>query len=85
MAEFLFICPKTGGKIPTGVTVDVKGLRRSWAKTLKLNCVHCGEIHKISVRETFLDTILNDAVDRTGSVGRGSLLERAPYRKRVAS
>jgi hypothetical protein len=85
MAEFLFTCPKTGGKIPTGVTVDAKGLRRSWMKALKLNCVHCGEIHTISVRETFLEVLLNDAVDRTGPVGRDPLLERTPHRKPVAS
>jgi hypothetical protein len=35
-------------------------------------CPHCGQVHKISVRETYIGTALNDAVDRA------SMLQRPP-------
>jgi hypothetical protein len=45
--------------VPTGVETDAESLRKSWTKTLRLSCPHCGEVHEISVRETYL----NGAVD----------------------
>jgi hypothetical protein len=30
---------------------------------LKLNCPHCGAVHEISVRETYINGALDDAAD----------------------
>jgi phage FluMu protein Com len=43
---------------------DVQSLRASWRSTLKVKCPHCGEVHKISVRETYINGALQDATDR---------------------
>jgi phage FluMu protein Com len=43
---------------------DVQSLRASWRSTLKVKCPHCGEVHKISVRETCINGALQDATDR---------------------
>jgi hypothetical protein len=44
----------TNRPVPTGVKMDAKSLRKSWTKTLRLSCPHCGEVHEISVRETYI-------------------------------
>jgi hypothetical protein len=62
MAALLFICPKTKGRIPTGVETDVAGLRQSWSRTLVLACPHCGGQHEISVRETYLNAALDERI-----------------------
>jgi hypothetical protein len=64
MAPLLFICPKTNQQAPTGIETDVQSLSASWKAALKVNCPHCGEVHEISVRETYINGALSDAVDR---------------------
>jgi hypothetical protein len=71
MAELLFVCPTTHQQAPTGIETDVKGLRAAWSKRLKVHCSICGETHKISVRETYIESILHDASDTLRSVGEG--------------
>jgi hypothetical protein len=66
MAPLLFICPKTNQKAPTGIERDVQSLGAAWKTTLKVNCPHCGEVHEISVRDTYLDGVLSDAADQLG-------------------
>jgi hypothetical protein len=62
MSSLLFNCPKTNQRAPTGIGTDVQSLRASWNATLKLSCPHCGEMHEISVRETYINGALQDAV-----------------------
>jgi phage FluMu protein Com len=35
---------------------------------LKVKCPHCGELHEISVRETYINGVLDDATDRLPSI-----------------
>jgi hypothetical protein len=36
----------------------------AWKATLKVTCPHCGEVHEISVRETYINGVLSDAADQ---------------------
>jgi hypothetical protein len=64
MAPLLFVCPKTNQQAPTGIETDVQSLSATWKATLKANCPYCGEVHEISVRETYIAAALSDAADR---------------------
>jgi hypothetical protein len=64
MPSLRFACPKTNRHVSTGVETDVQGLSAFWKETLKVKCPHCGEVHEISVRETYINGALADAVDR---------------------
>src|SRR5436190_2977594 len=44
---------------------DVQSLRTAWRATLNVKCPHCGEVHQISVRETYT----NGALKRPISLG----------------
>jgi hypothetical protein len=72
MATLQFFCPATHQQASTWIETDVDSLRSCWCATLNVNCPHCGQVHKISVRETYIGTALNDAVDRA------SMLQRPP-------
>ena len=63
-APLHFICPKTHQQAPTGIDTDAQSLRAAWKATLKVTCPHCGEVHEISVRETYIKGALSDAADR---------------------
>jgi hypothetical protein len=62
MALLFFTCPKTYKQAPTGIETDVQSLRAAWRATLKVNCPCCGEAHEISVRETYINRVLQDAI-----------------------
>ena len=64
MAPLLFVCPKTNQQAPTGIETDVQSLSSSWKTMLKVNCPNCGGVHEISVRETYINGALQDAVGR---------------------
>jgi hypothetical protein len=64
MAPLLFTCPTTRRQGPTGIATDVQSLRAAWSKTLRVQCLHCGGVHEISVRETYIEGALHDAADR---------------------
>jgi phage FluMu protein Com len=49
---------------PTGIETDVQSLQAAWKATLKVKCPYCGEVHEISVRETYINGALQDATDR---------------------
>jgi hypothetical protein len=68
MAQLLFICPKTNQQAPTGIETDVQSLSASWRTTLKVGCPHCGDVHEISVSETYLNGALQDAGDQLRQV-----------------
>jgi hypothetical protein len=64
-ATLNFFCPTTHQQAPTRIKTNVQSLRASWRSTVKVDCPHCGQVHKISVRETYINGALHDAVDRT--------------------
>jgi hypothetical protein len=64
MAELLFTCPKTQQRASTGIETDVQSLRAAWKTNLRINCALCGEVHEISIRETFINGALHEAADR---------------------
>jgi phage FluMu protein Com len=39
------------------------GLRAAWKATLNVKCPHCGEVHEISVRETYINGALKQFED----------------------
>jgi hypothetical protein len=61
MASLFFTCPTTHQQAPTGIGTDVQSLSTSWRAILKVNCPHCSEMHEISVRETYLNSMLDAA------------------------
>ena len=67
MPALFFTCPTTKKRASTGIAADVESLRASWAETIDMHCPFCGEVHKISVRETFIDSALHDATDRSSA------------------
>ena len=64
MPVLLFTCPNTDQETPTRIATDVKALSAAWKRTLKIACPHCGQVHKTSVREAYIESALRDAVDR---------------------
>jgi hypothetical protein len=64
MAILFFTCPNTRQRAPTGIETDVKNLRATWSERLKIHCSLCGEVHEMTVRETYVDSALLDATDR---------------------
>jgi hypothetical protein len=63
MPALFFTCPTTQQRAPTGIETDVESLRASWSKKLKINCPLCGKRHELSVRETYTDAIMQDAIE----------------------
>jgi phage terminase large subunit GpA-like protein len=63
MASLFFTCPTTHQQAPTGIQTDVQSLQAAW-KALKVKCPHCGEVHQISERETYINGALQDASGR---------------------
>jgi phage FluMu protein Com len=61
MAPLCFICPKTNQQAPTGIETDAQSLSASWKAMLNVNCPHCGKVHQISVRETYIEGALDAA------------------------
>ena len=61
MASLFFTCPITLEQVPTGIEIDARSLQDAWKSTLKIDCPHCGEMHEISVRETYINGVLKDA------------------------
>jgi hypothetical protein len=60
--------PKTNQQAPTGIETDVQSLSASWKAMLKVNCPHCGKVHEISVRDTYINGALSDAGERVHRV-----------------
>ncbi len=62
MASLFFTCPRTHLEAPTGIETDVQSLQATWKATLKVKCPHCGEVHEISVCQTYIDGVLQDSI-----------------------
>ncbi len=63
MAPLLFTCPTTHRRAPTRIETDPNSLAAAWKKTLKVECPHCGEMHRISVREAYVKFAIQDGTD----------------------
>jgi hypothetical protein len=61
-----FLATVDGGRT---IVEEVTSLRATWSKRLEVRCSICGETHKISVRETYIESVLRDARDAFRSVG----------------
>jgi hypothetical protein len=57
----LFTCPNTGWRAPSGISTDVQTLGELWSRRVKVNCSCCGEVHEISIREEYIESVLDDA------------------------
>ena len=64
MPSLNFTCPNTHHKVSTGIKMDAESLRKCWDKSLRVRCPHCGLLHRVLVRKTFIDMALDDAVER---------------------
>jgi hypothetical protein len=64
VAVLWITCPNTNQGAPTRIETDVKALTAAWKRTLEIACPHCGEVHRTSVREAYIDAALRDAADR---------------------
>src|SRR5258708_39891819 len=73
MPSLFITCPKTRQQADTGIMTDVESLRDTWSMTLNVNCPHCGEMHAVSVRETYIDDAIRNVseISRRGE-GRGA-------------
>jgi hypothetical protein len=59
MIPFLtFKCPTTHQQCECDVTTDAANLAKVWRLTKDIKCRICGEMHKIKIRETFLDMVI---------------------------
>jgi len=90
MAPLLFTCPATRRRAPTRVETDAISLAAAWKKTLKVECPHCGEMHRVSVRDAYIAFAVRDGtdpivVDRPPDVAptrpKGFIPRSAPVRK----
>jgi hypothetical protein len=68
MAALFFTCPTTYEQAPTGIETDVQSLQAAWKAIVKVDCPHCGGVHEISVRETYINATLDAFNRRRGPV-----------------
>jgi hypothetical protein len=54
MEHLIFICPRTGQRIDSGVESEIGTLLRIRDRTLRVRCHACGELHEWRVRDAFL-------------------------------
>ena len=74
-ATLHFLCPTTRQQVPTDIKTDVQGLSASWRSIVNVDCPHCGQVHEISVRDTYLSGALQaGALDRAAMPRRGGLM-----------
>lgn len=63
MAQLLFTCPITKGRIPTGIETKPGSLRAAWSKRLEIKCPLCGGTHAGAVRDIYCENALQDACE----------------------
>ena len=73
MSPLLFTCPATHQQASTGIETDARSLRSFWKATLKVECPHCGGVHDVPVRETYVNNALQDfsRAARLGKLAHG--------------
>ena len=55
MHELSIRCPETDKKIDTGVDTNYKSLALLWNVEITVSCSHCGQSHKVLVRDAYMD------------------------------
>jgi hypothetical protein len=60
MSFLNFTCPETRQQAPTGIGLDAASLGAAWSKKINVDCPCCGKTHEILVRQTYIDSVLND-------------------------
>jgi hypothetical protein len=61
MASLFFTCPATRQLVSTGIETDAQNLQSFWKATLHVKCPHCGGMHDVPVRETYINNAVEDA------------------------
>jgi hypothetical protein len=64
-----FPCPNTNRQVPTDIATDARSLALSWRRRATVECPHCRQLHEISVRETYINRALEDAVNTFSLAG----------------
>jgi transcription elongation factor Elf1 len=54
MEHLIFICPRTGHQIDSGVESEIGTLLRIRDRTVRVRCAACGDWHEWQVRDAFL-------------------------------
>jgi len=60
MAPLSFTCPNTQRQSLTRVETDTASLATAWKKTLRIECPHRGEVHRVAVREAYIASAIQD-------------------------
>ena len=55
MHDLSIRCPETDKKIDTGVDTNYKSLALLWNVEITVPCSHCGQSHKVLVRDAYMD------------------------------
>jgi transcription elongation factor Elf1 len=58
MAELHFTCPNTHARASSGIKTDAATLKETWSKKIAVKCPLCGNVHELSVRETYINDAL---------------------------
>ncbi len=56
--NLMLTCPRTGLTIATTIKVDAGDLVKSWHSSVSVDCPHCHHEHEFSIRDAFMDMIL---------------------------
>jgi hypothetical protein len=54
MEHLIFVCPRTGREVDSGVETEIGTLLRIRQQTVRAVCPACGEQHEWPVRDAFL-------------------------------
>jgi len=54
MEHLIFICPKTGHQIDSGVASEIGTLLRIRDQKVRVRCTACGQWHELHVRDALL-------------------------------
>ena len=55
MEHLMFVCPRTGRQVDSGVKSEIGTLLRIRDQTVRTVCPACGEWHEWPVRDAFLE------------------------------
>lgn len=60
MTPFLkFRCPTTSEQCECDITTDAANLAKVWKMTKNVECMICGGMHQIKIRDAFLDMVMS--------------------------
>lgn len=65
MDDLSMRCSVTNKSINIGVGMKYENLTRLWNVELSVPCPHCGQSHKVLVRDAYMDQTVDDFQDKT--------------------